>query len=83
MHKIKKRGNLSILSFSVGITGLEPATSRPPEVYQLGLNPVDNQYYTDYLCFKSDGFRDGFHHVLLNFNISISHFGTSVPATKL
>ena len=56
---------------SVGITGLEPATSRPPEVYQLGLNPVYNQYYTDYLCFKSDGFSDGFHHVLLNFNISI------------
>ena len=32
MHKTKKRGNLSILSFSVGITGLEPATSRPPDV---------------------------------------------------
>ena len=30
--KTKKRGNLSIPSFSVGITGLEPATSRPPDV---------------------------------------------------
>ena len=27
----------------VGITGLEPATSRPPEATQLALNPVDYQ----------------------------------------
>ena len=56
---------------SVGITGLEPATSRPPEATQLALNPFDNQLFS----FKSDplgdGFRDGLHHVGLNFNISI------------
>ena len=29
----------------VGITGLEPATSRPPEATQLTLNPVENQRF--------------------------------------
>ena len=33
-----------ILAF-VGITGLEPATSRPPEATQLTLNPVENQRF--------------------------------------
>ena len=31
--------------FLVGITGLEPATSRPPEATQLALNPVENQRF--------------------------------------
>jgi len=30
---------------SVGITGLEPATSRPPEATQLALNPTENQQF--------------------------------------
>ena len=58
----------------VGITGLEPATSRPPEATQLALNPVENQPYRSTHLFMSDGFRDGFHHVGLNFNISNSRF---------
>ena len=32
----------------VGITGLEPATSRSPEATQLALNPVENQRLTPY-----------------------------------
>jgi len=32
----------------VGITGLEPATSRPPEVNSNGLNPVHYQRLTPY-----------------------------------
>ena len=44
----------------VGITGLEPATSRPPEATQLALNPVENEPYRTILKYVSDGFRDGF-----------------------
>ena len=39
---------LSASSVFVGITGLEPATSRPPEVYSNGLNPVYYQRLTPY-----------------------------------
>ena len=36
------------LFLSVGITGLEPATSRPPEVNSNGLNPDESQRLTLY-----------------------------------
>ena len=52
---------ISTLTFAfVGITGLEPATSRPPEATQLALNPVETQLYRSAHLFMSDGFRDGF-----------------------
>ena len=46
-NKKKEPENLLILRLltSVGITGLEPATSRPPEATQLALNPVENQRF--------------------------------------
>ena len=71
-----KKSKLLIISgldfLSVGITGLEPATSRPPEATQLALNPVDNHHFSNYRKGESDVFRDGFHHVGLKFNISSS-----------
>ena len=42
---------LSLLRL-VGITGLEPATSRPPGASQLAPNPAENQLITLY-CFLS------------------------------
>ena len=59
----KKRTLLNISqlgSSSVGITGLEPATSRPPEATQLALNPVDNQLFSFISNPLGDVFRDGF-----------------------
>jgi len=84
-NKRKKPENLLILRLltSVGITGLEPATSRPPEATQLALNPVDNHHFSNYREGESDGFRDGFHHVGLNFNISISRFDSLESGAKL
>jgi len=46
---------ISTLTFAfVGITGLEPATSRPPEATQLALNPVENQRFWNHLSRSVD-----------------------------
>ena len=85
--KRKKAKNLVILSLSlsVGITGLEPATSRPPEATQLALNPVENQPYRSTHLFMSDGFRDGFTSrwvKLQYFNLSLDSFGIGTKVQR-
>ena len=55
---LKKKSKPLIISgldfLSVGITGLEPATSRPPEATQLTLNPVENQRFLQSLYLAVD-----------------------------
>ena len=43
---------------SVGITGLEPATSRPPEGNTYALNPDENQLITSYCSLMGDSLVD-------------------------
>ncbi len=60
LKKVKTLKTSTLTLAFVGITGLEPATSRPPEATQLALNPVENEPYRTILKYVSDGFRDGF-----------------------